>query len=147
MIDQEKDITAFAFILYRCAIAYKNELNKEFTKEFGEDLNADYWFILSALWEEDNISHGLLAERTSRDKASLSRTLDSMEQQGIITRITDPNDKRGSRVSLTKKSTEIRNRANLTAYNFSKKELYGLSPIEIKELIRMTNKIFDNLKT
>lgn len=83
MFDPEKDTTSFAFILYRCAIAFKNELNREFSQVFNEEITVDYWFVLSILWEEDNISHGLLADRLSRDKASLSRTLDLMEEKKV----------------------------------------------------------------
>ena len=146
MYSPEKDIPSIAFILYRCAIAFKNELNKEFLKEFGEELTTDSWFILSALWEEDNILQGLLAERVSRDKASLSRTLDMMEQQGLIIRSIDAKDKRGSKVILTNKSVELREMTTKIAVEFSNKELKVLSPIEVKELVRMINKVFDNLQ-
>ncbi|MGD9977920.1 MAG: MarR family winged helix-turn-helix transcriptional regulator [Bacteroidales bacterium] len=84
MITGENNIHSFAFILYRCAITFRNELNKRFYKEFGDDLTVDYWFILSTLWESDNILQNLLAEKTNRDKASLSRTLDGMEEKGLI---------------------------------------------------------------
>ena len=95
MFDPENDTTSFAFILYRCAIAFRNELNREFYKEFQEEFNVDDWFILSILWSEDNIPQNLLAERVSRDKASLSRTLDYMEEKGLVQRILDASDKRG----------------------------------------------------
>ena len=146
MIDQEKEFTSFAFILYSCAMAFKNELNKELYKVTSEEINIDYWFILSVLYETDNISHGLLAERVCRDKASLSRTLDLMEKQGLLRRNTDPNDKRGSFIVLTKKSIELRNTALIAATDFTKNKLTGLSPIEIKELVRMINRVFNNLQ-
>jgi len=146
MFNPDKETTSFAFILYRCAIAFRNELNKEFFKEFREELTTDYWFILSALWEEDNISHNILAERVSRDKASLSRTLDIMEQKGLIKRLSVDEDKRGSKIALTRKSYEIRDKATAMAINFTQNEFSGLSPIEVKELVRMLNQVFNNLK-
>jgi len=146
MFNPDKETTSFAFILYRCAIAFRNELNKEFFKEFGEELTTDYWFILSSLWEEDNVSHNILAERVSRDKASLSRTLDIMEQKGLIKRLSVDEDKRGSKIALTRKSFEIREKATSLAINFTQNECKGLNPIEIKELVRMLNQVFNNLK-
>ncbi len=146
MFNPEQDTSSFAFILYRCAIAFRNELNREFLQTFSEELNADFWFILSTLWEEDNISHGLLAERVSRDKASLSRTLDLMEEKKLIKRIADADDKRGSKISLTRLSKELKDKATQTAIDFTQSELKGLSPIEIKELVRMLNQIFSNLR-
>ncbi len=146
MFDPEKNTASFAFALYRCAIAFRNELNREFIHTFNEELNADFWFILSILWEEDNISHGLLAERVSRDKASLSRTLDLMAEKGLIKKLADADDKRGSKIILTKRAKELKEKATQTAIEYTQNELRGLSPIEVKELMRMLNHIFKNTK-
>ena len=142
----EKEITSFSFILYRCAIAFRNELSKEFQKALGEEVSADFWFILSALWEEDNLSHSMLAERVNRDKASLSRTLDIMEKNGLVKRLAVANDKRGSKIALTRKANDLRNKATETAISFTQNGLKGLSPIEVKELIRMLNQVFSNIR-
>jgi len=146
MLNQEKEITLFAFNLYRCAIAFRNELNRELSQVFGDDFSSDFWFILSVLWDEDNISHGLLAERVSRDKASLSRTLDIMEEKGLVKRIAVVDDKRGSKIVLTKTSKEIKEKAFQVVNEFTNAELKGLSPIEVKELGRMLSLIFSNIK-
>jgi len=146
MFNHENEITSFAFNLYRCAIAFRNELNRELSQVFGEDFSSDFWFILSVLWDEDNISHGQLAEKVSRDKASLSRTLDIMEEKGFVKRISAADDKRGSKIVLTKKSIEIKEKALNVVNEFTNCELKGLSPIEVKELARMLNLIFSNIK-
>ena len=146
MFNQENEITSFAFNLYRCAIAFRNELNRELSQVFGDDFSSDFWFILSVLWDEDNISHGQLAEKVSRDKASLSRTLDIMEEKGFVKRISAADDKRGSKIVLTKKSIEIKEKALNVVNEFTNCELKGLSPIEVKELARMLNLIFSNIK-
>ena len=146
MFNPEKDTTSFAFILYRCAIAFRNELNREFLQTFNEELNADFWFILSILWDEDNIPQGLLAEKVSRDKASLSRTLDLMSDKGLIKKISVSDDKRSSRIVLTKLSKDLKEKAVQTAFDFTQSELKGLSPIEVKELVRMLNQIYANVK-
>lgn len=146
MFNPETDTASFAFILYRCAIAFRNELNKEFLQVFNEEITVDFWFVLSVLWEEDNISHGLLAERVCRDKASLSRTLDLMEAKGLIKRIADADDKRGSKILLTRLSRDLKAKATQTAVDFTQSELKGLSPIEVKELVRMLNHIYSNVK-
>lgn len=146
MFNPEKDTASFAFILYRCAIAFRNELNREFIQVFNEEITVDFWFILSILWEEDNVSQGLLADRASRDRASLSRTLDLMEEKKLIKRTTDADDKRGSKISLTRLSKELKEKATQTAIDFTQSELKGLSPIEVKELVRMLNHIYSTVK-
>ena len=146
MFNPEKDTASFAFILYRCAIAFRNELNREFLQVFNEEITVDFWFVLSVLWEEDNISHGILTDKLSRDKASLSRTLDLMQEKGLIKRVADADDKRGLRIVLTKLSKDLKEKATQTASEFTQHELKGLSPIEVKELTRMLNHIYSNVK-
>lgn len=146
MIDHEKDISAFLFYLYRCAITFKTELNKVFLIEFKEGLTVDFWFVLSVLWENDNIPQGIIADRLNRDRASISRTLDGMEEKGLIKRLTDASDKRESKICLTKSAFEIKDKANEIALQQMAKHLNGLSPIEVKELIRMLNHIYTNIK-
>jgi DNA-binding MarR family transcriptional regulator len=142
----EKEIVQFSFILYRCAIAFRNELNKGFQKEFGEDLTVDFWYVLTALWEEDNLSHNLLATRVSRDKASLSRTLDIMEAKGLVKRASALNDRRSSMIALTHKANDMRVKANEVAASFTQNELKGLSAIEVKELMRMIDHLYSNVR-
>jgi len=63
----------------------------------GQDL------ILFVLWETEGITQSELAERVYIKPPTLARALNHMEQNQIIRRETDPDDKRLERVYLTEK--------------------------------------------
>ncbi len=63
--------------------------------------------ILVDLWARDGVRQQDLAVSTIKDKATIARALDSLEQKNILVRVTDPNDKRNKRIYLTHKGKEL----------------------------------------
>ena len=66
------------------------------------------FYVLSALWDKDEIKFKDLARRLDMDGATLTGILDRMEKRGFIERKEDPHDRRSVLVCLTDKSKEIR---------------------------------------
>lgn len=66
------------------------------------------FYVLSALWDKDEIKFKDLALRLEMDGATLTGILDRMEKHGFIQRKQDPDDRRSVLISLTNKSKEIR---------------------------------------
>lgn len=142
----EVELTSLPFYLYRCAMGFRTCLNRSLARAFGEELTVDFWFILSILYKEDSIPQTLLAQRASRDRASLSRTLDEMERFGFVKRLPDPCSKRTSIVALTRKSIALNEQLAKTVNEQTNQLLADLSPIEVKELIRMLNCTYDRIR-
>jgi DNA-binding MarR family transcriptional regulator len=142
----EVEVTSLPFYLYRCAMGFRNNLNRSLARAFGEELTVDFWFVLSILFEEDSIPQSLLAQKVSRDRASLSRTLDEMERFGFVKRLSDPSGKRKSIVALTRKSIVLKEQLAKTVNEQTNRLLTDLSPIEVKELIRMLNCTYDRIR-
>lgn len=66
------------------------------------------FYVLSALWDKDEIRFKDLSKRLDMDGATLTGVLDRMEKRDFIQRIEDPKDRRSVLVCLTTKSKEIR---------------------------------------
>ncbi len=73
-----------------------------------------------------------LAERLHLDRSTLSRTIDSLVQVGMVTREIDPEDRRYMRIRLTEKGQEIFNGINsasnkyyLTVFQHIPEEKHG----------------------
>lgn len=65
------------------------------------DLEMWDYVILSSLREGDAATQRELAEATGRDQTRLIRNLDGLERRGLLTRASDPADRRHKVVSLT----------------------------------------------
>lgn len=66
------------------------------------------FYVLSALWDKDEIKFKDLSKRLDMDGATLTGVLDRMEKRDFIKRIEDSKDRRSVLVCLTPKSKEIR---------------------------------------
>lgn len=76
--------------------------------EFG--LNIGEWSVLGTLWkagEPFRRSPGYLAKRAGLTTGAMTNRLDGLEQEGLVRRLPDPDDRRGVIVELTKEGREL----------------------------------------
>lgn len=66
------------------------------------------FYVLSALWDQDEIKFKDLAKRLDMDGATLTGILDRMEKREFIVRKEDNTDRRSVIVSLTSAAKDIR---------------------------------------
>lgn len=136
---------SFNHIITRTASRYRTEFSQILANQGFSDITPDYFIVLEWLWEEDNITIGQLAKRTNKDNASLTRILDGMERNDLVNRIPSATDKRSSLIVLTRYSKELKEKLTSIEATVLEKACEGLNPIEVKELIRMLNHLFDKL--
>jgi DNA-binding MarR family transcriptional regulator len=81
---------------------------EETLAEFG--LNMGEWGVLSALWnsgEPFRSSPGYLAKRAELTTGAMTNRLDGLENDGLIRRLPDPDDRRGVIVEMTPKGRDV----------------------------------------
>jgi MarR family transcriptional regulator, organic hydroperoxide resistance regulator len=64
-------------------------------------------YLLDALWEQDGLTVGALAERLHVEVPTVVKTVDRMEVAGLVRREADPADRRRSRIRLTDRGRAV----------------------------------------
>lgn len=82
-----------------------------------------------------------LAPRLGMEPTSLTRTLKTMEDKGLITKKKNPKDGRGVNIYLTPLGVEKRSLSKQTVLNFNNKLLETFSQQQIDNFIEMSEKI------
>ena len=123
---------SFAYTITRVVSRYRTELAQNFASQGFADVSPDYWIVLEWLWEEDNITIGQLAKRTSKDNAAITRIVDGMERNDLVNRVTSPTDKRSFQIVLTKYAKGIVDKLKAIELATLEKATEGLNPIEVK---------------
>ena len=77
----------------------------EALKQLG--LHAAQEFVLFLLWEEDGLSQSQLAARLKLELPTITRSVQRMEQRGLVMRRDDEQDTRISRVYLTEEGRAL----------------------------------------
>lgn len=118
-------------------------INDERLKPLG--LTQSRWITLTHLKYEDGIQQHQLARRVGVESPSLVRTLDGLEQLGLVERRACADDRRGKRVHLTPAVRPLMDEMDAVLDQTRQQVLAGLSEQEIKELNRMVDHINQNL--
>lgn len=100
-------------------IKYLNDrvFEKILAEEGVEAFNGTQGRILYILWDKDKVPIKIISKETGLAITSLTTILENMENDGLIVRIKDENDKRQTMISLTQKALNLSKNFN----NVSKK--------------------------
>ncbi|MCF8334733.1 MAG: MarR family transcriptional regulator [Bacteroidales bacterium] len=122
--------------------ALANALDSE-----GFNITPEQFNILVSLWAKDGQCQYELATCQGKDRASITRLIDSMEKENLLVRIPSENDRRIKLVYLTNKAkdlkpalTEVATKATtLATEGISQTELVSSKDV-IKQIIQNLNK-------
>ncbi|WP_090705253.1 MarR family winged helix-turn-helix transcriptional regulator [Daejeonella rubra] len=70
-------------------------------KEHNLEVTIEMLEVLYVLWQQDNINQKEIAEKTSRNKASITSLIDNLAARDLVTRTQDPTDRRNNLIALT----------------------------------------------
>jgi DNA-binding MarR family transcriptional regulator len=124
--------------------------HKAFSRRLATDLvkhgiGFKQYFYLRALLEEDGISQIELSERVGMNRATVTSAIDTMESQGIVKRVIDPNDRRIYLVSLTPKGQKLRSAVLETIESIQVRASAGISERELAQFRRTAEKMQRNV--
>lgn len=95
---------------------------------------------------EDGVPSTSLGPRMGMEATSLSRTLKSMEEKGLIRREPNPEDGRGVLIKLTKEGLEKRTFSKSLVKKFNQAIEDSISKQELEAFHRVTNVIMNKLE-
>ena len=104
------------------------------------------WRVLAVLQEHSGTTMGQLADLTSVDRTTLTRTLGLMESAGLIARREQKSDRRSLAISLTARGRRVFARILPLTVAETDRALTGFSAEEIGVLRDWLRRTADNLK-
>jgi DNA-binding MarR family transcriptional regulator len=102
-------------------------------KDFG--LRVPEWRALAALYSRQRCSMSELADLAAIDRTTLTRTVDRMQEAGWLTRLSDGEDMRVTRLALTASGEKLFARVWPTVARLNEAAIAGL-PSEAVEKLR-----------
>lgn len=138
----EKNIGRYIGRLNYLGLKRMNEL----LTEAGANITADQFRLLTHLWKQDGIPQNQLALRLGRDRAGVTRMVDILENQHIITRIADTNDRRINLIYLTKPGKELETKAAECAQKYLNEMMEDFAEDEKIQFSSLLQRAVTNLK-
>lgn len=138
--------TNIASAVIRTHTAYRLRLLNVFMHA-GLDITPDMYFILRYLWaEHDGSRQQELADKTGKDKASLTKLLDNLEKRNLVRRTTDETDRRSKRVWLTASGKKLKNKVYPLALSVVEMAEKGISRNDLQHAQLVLEYIYNNIK-
>jgi DNA-binding MarR family transcriptional regulator len=121
-------------------------LRRNFDRRAREhDLSRSRWQVLWLLAREEGLKQAELAERLDVAPISLGRQLDNLEQEGLVERRRDDQDRRCFRIYLTDAAQPALEVLVALAEETRAEALAGLSQAEVLQLHDLLSRIRMNL--
>jgi len=108
-------------------------------------ITVDQWVLLKIIDEAQPISQRELADKSKRDPASITRTLDILEKKDIVIRKAIPGNRRQYHVELTSHGSHFVKENMKMIGRHRKTSIKGISEKELNLLKSMLQKIQKNM--
>ncbi|MEP4533817.1 MAG: MarR family transcriptional regulator [Cyclobacteriaceae bacterium] len=133
------------FLIEQISKRGKRYSQREFD-ERGLGVTIDQWVLLKIVQMKDGISQRELAERSFRDGASITRSLDLLEKKGLIQRNSIPENRRQYSITICKEGVNFI-QENMEMIDRHRKQFVdGFSSEEIGQLKGYLNRMMKNLE-
>jgi MarR family transcriptional regulator for hemolysin len=139
----EKLSTAFFYNLEKTVKIYRQFFQNQL-KINGFDITLDQWLTLHTVAEYPDISQNDIAEKVFKDKASVTRIIELLVQNGFLTRAIHPSNRRMFQLTITKKGLTTLDQLTDLVQGFRQTALAGLTPEMLVTTQAVLKTISDN---
>jgi len=105
------------------------------------------WRVLAILHTGDNRSIGELAAYTAIDPSTLSRVIDQMERDGLVSRRQSTNDSRRVKIHISSEGVAMFNVILPKALRHYEQAIDGLTETDRRTLVMLLHRVLDNIRT
>lgn len=123
----------------------KSYSQREFDR-LGMGITVEQWILLKIIEENDGLTQKELANKSLRDPASITRTLDLLHKKGFIERRPVEGNRRQYSVCLIKEGANFIKKNMAVINNHRAKSIDGITQEELDTLNRLLVKIQQNMQ-
>ncbi|MFC4319964.1 MarR family winged helix-turn-helix transcriptional regulator [Litchfieldia salsa] len=131
--------------MFHASRLMNSKLNQNFRLN-NYTISYEQWQVLSRLYEQDGLTQSQLAIKIERDQGSISRLIDNMLKQELVTRQSNENDRRINHIYLTDLSKNIREDLEKLALKTISQATQNMSKEQLQTCLQMLDQIRDNLE-
>ncbi len=133
-----KRYESLGYLVSHLNIELQEELDRQL-KRYGLDIKL--WPVLFALWQEEGVTQTELSKRCDVANYTMTRLLDQLQVQGLITRYQDADNRRAFQIFLTDEAKALEQDLIYEAERVNEKFLSRLSSHEQEHFMLLLNKM------
>ncbi|WP_372872746.1 MarR family winged helix-turn-helix transcriptional regulator [Shewanella sp.] len=129
---------SLGYLVSHLNVAIANELDQRLRRY---QLDIKLWPVLFALWQEEGITQTELSRRCDVANYTMTRLLDQLQVQGLITRHQEADNRRAFQIFLTDEAKALEQDLICEAERVNEKFMAELDGEEQALLMKLLNKI------
>jgi DNA-binding MarR family transcriptional regulator len=129
----------------RLSYGISRVINKRF-KDASIVLTTDQWMVMAILWDRDRQYQNDIAKQTHKDKASITRIINTLEAQDFVERDFDGYDGRKRIIRLTLKGMKIQEISTKIVTQCFEEAIAGIDSDDLLYVKAILNKILINIE-
>ena len=110
-------------------------------------LKTGFWYYLRVLWLGDGVTQRYLSDMTNVTENTTVSMINSMVQQGLVTRTRDDTDRRKIRITLTDDGRALESQMKNYALEINTIAQTGIDPLELAICTSVLTRMSKNLQT
>jgi len=119
---------------------------QEKIKEQRINITFEMLEVMSFLWKKDGINQQEIADRTLRDKSSMTYLIDNLVKRDMVTRTEDENDRRNKLIYLTAEGRGLQAQLNPWLNEVYEMATANMNITDLENSVAALDKMIGNLK-
>ena len=123
---------------------FKQYLTTIFNKH-GINLTPEQFLVMDTLWDEGVLSQQQIADIIIKDKNSVTKLIDALENKGLVERVSVKEDRRLNKIHLTDLALSLKGDATEVAMQCTNCIINDISKEDLATFVRTLTKMSDNM--
>lgn len=111
----------------------------------GLNITPEQFLVMDALWDEGVLTQQQIADYLLKDKNSVVKLVDGLEDRKLVRRASNPKDRRQNLIEVTEYAIGIKDKVTKVAMEAVDKIINGITREDMQTFIKVLSKMAENM--
>lgn len=111
----------------------------------GLNITPEQFLVMDTLWDEGVLTQQQIADYLLKDKNSVVKLVDGLEDRNLVRRVSNPKDRRQNLIEVTEYAMKIKDKVTKVAMEAVDKIINGITKEDMQIFIRVLSKMAENM--
>ena len=111
----------------------------------GFNITPEQFLVMDTLWDEGVLTQQQIADYMLKDKNSVVKLVDGLEERNLVRRASNPKDRRQNLIEVTEYAMSIKDKVTDVAIEAVDKIINGIAKEDLQKFIKVLSKMAENM--
>ena len=111
----------------------------------GFNITPEQFLVMDTLWDEGVLTQQQIADYLLKDKNSVVKLVDGLEERNLVRRASNPKHRRQNLIEVTEYAMSIKDKVTKVAMEAVDKIINGIAKEDLQKFIKVLSKMAENM--